>query len=328
MSSGLWALIWYWRRLHRQSYPPEPTFSMDQMPDLTGQVMLVTGGNAGLGKETVKALLEHNAKVYMGARDEQKARAAIEELKEKTGKEAVFLELNLANLASVKKSAEDFLSKEKQLHVLFNNAGVTCMPIEWVTDDGYDLTFGTNVVGPFLFTKLLLPTILASRESTHDKHPRVIWLSSLAAYLSPLIWDTFKDGPARLKAGSNSMYQQSKIANTILARQCARRYGEQGLVSLSVNPGTVQTDVMKYATEKDKKFTALLYTFWPVERGVLTSLWAGTMPEPIKHNGEFAVPWARICDPCRPEAYDDEIGNRLWDWLEEEVEPYLKEIYA
>ncbi|TFY69199.1 hypothetical protein EVJ58_g553 [Rhodofomes roseus] len=211
---------------------------MDQMPDLTGQVMLVTGGNAGLGKETVKALLEHNAKVYMGARDEQKARAAIEELKEKTGKEAVFLELNLANLASVKKSAEDFLSKEKQLHVLFNNAGVTCMPIEWVTDDGYDLTFGTNVVG------------------------------------------------------------------------------------------TVQTDVMKYATEKDKKFTALLYTFWPVERGVLTSLWAGTMPEPIKHNGEFAVPWARICDPCRPEAYDDEIGNRLWDWLEEEVEPYLKEIYA
>ncbi|EPT03371.1 NAD-binding protein [Fomitopsis schrenkii] len=315
-------MLRYWAPMRRQSHPPQSEFSTDQIPDLTGQVMLVTGGNAGLGKETVKILMEHNAKVYMAARDENKARAAIEELKVKTGKEAIFLGLDLANLASVKKSAEEFLSKEKQLHVLLNNAGVTCVPLDWVTDDGYDMTFGTNVVGPFLFTKLLLPTILASRETTHDQHPRVIWLSSLAAYFSPLFFDTFKDGPARRKAGTHSTYQQSKIANVMLARQCAQRFGDHGLVSLSVNPGNVQTDIMKYAEEKDKKITSWLYYFWPVEKGVLTSLWAGTMPEPIKHNGDFAVPWARVADPCRPEAYDDETGNRLWDWLEAEVAAY------
>ncbi|KAH9929833.1 NAD(P)-binding protein [Fomitopsis serialis] len=311
------------------------------MPDLTGQVMIVTGGNAGLGKETVRVLLEHNAKVYIGARDEKKARAAIEELREQTGNEAFFLELNLANLASVRKSAEEFLSKEKELHVLFNNAGVTCMPLDWVTDDGYDMTFGTNVVGESVFDclwrtafnlrcrafplhKAPAPHYPGKQSTTHDKHPRVIWLSSLAAYISPLCWDTFKDGPARRKAGTHSTYQQSKLANVILARQCAKRFGHQSLVSLSVNPGTVQTDIMKHATDKDKKVSSLLYNFWPVETGVLTSLWAGTMPEPIKHNGEFVVPWGRISDPCRPEAYDDKIGNRLWDWLELEVEPFTK----
>ncbi|KZT73289.1 NAD(P)-binding protein [Daedalea quercina L-15889] len=324
MSTGLWAMMRYWRPLRNQAYPPEPEFGKEDIPDLTGQVMIVTGGNAGLGKETVKVLLERNAKVYMGARDEKKARVAIEELKEQTGKEAIFLELNLANLASVRKSADEFLSKEKELHVLFNNAGVTCMPLDWVTDDGYDLTFGTNVVGPFLFTKLLLPTILASRETTHDKRPRVIWLSSLAAYLSPLFFDTFKDGAARRKAGTNSTYSQSKLANNMLARQCARRFGDQGLLSLSVNPGTVQTDIMKYATDKDRKFTSLLYNFWPVEKGVLTLLWAGVMPEVLEHNGEFVIPFGRVADPCRPEAYDDQNGDKLWNWLESEVEPHTK----
>ncbi|KAI0719007.1 NAD(P)-binding protein [Fomitopsis betulina] len=322
MATGLWAMLRYWGPLWRQSHPPQSDFSTNQIPDLSGQVMLVTGGNSGLGKETVKVLLEHNAKVYMAARDEKKARAAIKELKSKIGKEAIFLELNLANLASVKKSAEEFLSKEKQLHVLFNNAGVTCVPLDWVTDDGYDMTFGTNVVGPFLFTKLLLPTILASQEAAHDQHTRIIWLSSLAAYFSPLFFDTFKDGPARRKAGTHSTYQQSKIANVMLARQCAQRFGGQGLVSLSVNPGTVQTDIMKHAEEKEKKITSWLYTFWPVEIGVSTSLWAGTMPEPIKYNGEFAIPWARVAEPCRSEAYDDNTGNKLWDWLESEIAAY------
>ena len=113
------------------------------------------------------------------------------------------------------------------------------------------------MAGPFLLTKLLLPAILASRETTHDKHPRVIWLSSMAAYFSPLFFDTFKDGPARRQVGTHLTYQQSKIvrcmrvsslivvlmtsaanqANVMLARQCAQRFGNQGLVSLSVNPG-------------------------------------------------------------------------------------------
>ncbi|OBZ73573.1 hypothetical protein A0H81_06418 [Grifola frondosa] len=105
--------------------PPKPKFSTDQIPDLTGRVMIVTGGYAGVGKETVKALLQHNAKVYIAARNRQKATEAIADLKAQTGQAALFLELDLADLAAVQKSAQEFLSKEHELHVLFNNAIIT-----------------------------------------------------------------------------------------------------------------------------------------------------------------------------------------------------------
>jgi len=110
-------------------------------------MLRLVGGNVGIGKETIKALLEHNAKVYMASRSKEKADAAISELKAQTGKEAIFLELDLSSLASVRKAAEEYLSKEHELHVLFNNAGVMWPPTELLTADGYDLQFGTNVLG-------------------------------------------------------------------------------------------------------------------------------------------------------------------------------------
>ncbi|GAB1517999.1 short-chain alcohol dehydrogenase [Rhizoctonia solani] len=106
-----------------QTFPPKPLFSVEQIPDLTGQVIIVTGqvshdvmcfprlmhGNAGLGKETCKALLNKNAKVYLAARSKSRADDAIEWLKSETnGKTPVFLELDLGNLASVRKAAEEF----------------------------------------------------------------------------------------------------------------------------------------------------------------------------------------------------------------------------
>ncbi|KAJ7779264.1 hypothetical protein B0H16DRAFT_809907 [Mycena metata] len=97
------------------------TWNIDDVPDLSGKVILVTGGNAGLGRLTAKGLLQRNAKVYMASRNPQKAEAAIEELYALTGKRAIFLHLDLADLMSVKRSAEEFLSKEKELHVLYNN---------------------------------------------------------------------------------------------------------------------------------------------------------------------------------------------------------------
>lgn len=94
--------------LYDQSRPPKPAFSIDDIPDLTGKVVIVKGGNAGFGKETVCALLRKNAKVYMASRNRSRARPAIADLKEKTGKEAIFLQLDLASLRSVKEAAENF----------------------------------------------------------------------------------------------------------------------------------------------------------------------------------------------------------------------------
>jgi retinol dehydrogenase 12 len=96
-----------------------------------------------------QALLEKNATVYLAARDHTKAANAITDLKAATGKVANYLPLDLADLASVKAAAGEFMSKERQLHVLINNAGVMAPPVEQLTKDGYDLQFGTNVLGVY-----------------------------------------------------------------------------------------------------------------------------------------------------------------------------------
>ncbi|EJF57880.1 NAD(P)-binding protein [Dichomitus squalens LYAD-421 SS1] len=303
-----------------QIYPPKSKFSVDLIPDLTGRVIIVTGGNTGLGYETVKALLQHNAKVYLAARSKEKAEKAITSLKEATGKEAVFHELDLSDLAAVKKSAEDFLSKEKELHVLYNNAGVMWPPIEMLTKDGHDLQFGTNVVGPFLFTELLMPALIEGTKTSPDQHARVIVVSSSGAYAETLHWGTFKDSPERRKLSTQSLYYQSKHANVIVARQIAKRYADKGIVAISLNPGNITTDLQRYVPPLASKImsTILLY---PAPQGALTQLFAGTMPEALNYNGEYMIPWARL-GKCRPECYNDEIGERLWKWLEDEVKSY------
>lgn len=91
-----------------QSWPPKNKFSIDEIPDLSGKVAIVTGGYTGVGKETVFALLRRNAKVYIAGRTPAKAEAAIQELKERTGKDALFFELDLANLRAIRKAAADF----------------------------------------------------------------------------------------------------------------------------------------------------------------------------------------------------------------------------
>ncbi|EAU85783.2 hypothetical protein CC1G_15043 [Coprinopsis cinerea okayama7 len=135
-----------------EAFPPKPTWGVDDIPDLTGKVVIVTGATAGIGQETAKALLAHNAKVYVAARSETKAEETIRVLKELTGKEALFLKLDLGDLKSVKQAAEEFQRKETELHILFNNAGVGATPIEMTTVQGYDMQFGTNVLGSLPFS--------------------------------------------------------------------------------------------------------------------------------------------------------------------------------
>lgn len=166
----------------------------------------------------------------MATRSKEKAEKAIASLKEATGKEALFHELDLSSLASVKKSAEEFLAKEHELHILFNNAyvaysllsvqslippcelsGVMIPPPNLVTKEGYDLQFGTNVVGHFYFTELLMPALIAGVSSSPDHHTRIITTSSSSAYMGKLNYDTFKDGPARKKLARSDLYNQSKL---------------------------------------------------------------------------------------------------------------------
>ncbi|OBZ71391.1 ATP phosphoribosyltransferase [Grifola frondosa] len=304
-----------------QSFPPKSKFSTDQIPDLTGRVIIVTGGNTGVGEQTIKALLERNAKVYMASRSKDKADAAIAELKALTGKEAIFLELDLSSLASIRKAANEFLSKEKELHVLFNNAGVMSPPMDTLTADGYDLQFGTNVLGHFFFTELLIPALIAGKETSPDHHTRVITTSSSASYLSTINWDTFRDGPARRKLSPQQLYNQSKFANIVIAREVAKRYAEQGIISISCNPGNLMTNLQRSAPPMVIAIVVVLSLANRIRR--THAALGGTMPEALNYNGKFLIPWARVGE-CRAEATDPEIGERLWNWCQEQFRKHQR----
>ncbi|KAI0040862.1 NAD-P-binding protein [Auriscalpium vulgare] len=307
-----------------EAFPPKPTWGVDNIPDLTGKVVIVTGGNAGIGKETVKALLLHNAKVYIAARSEERAQISISALKEDTGKEAIFLKLDLEDLLQVRAAAEEFLSKEKELHILFLNAGIMACPVDWTTAQGHDMQFGTNVIGHFFFTKLLIPALLAATAAspTHEK-ARVVATSSSAAYFAnDVLWDSIVDGPARRKRQPYPLYFSSKLANVAVARELARRYGDN-IVSTSVNPGVLprvlKTQLSRHVTWYQRQIFARL--FHEVPLGALTQLCAGTAPEAADWNGKYLIPWARI-GKANPKAEDPAVGEKLWLLLEELVKEY------
>ncbi|KAH8086594.1 NAD(P)-binding protein [Cristinia sonorae] len=298
-------------------FPYRTDFTAEQIPDLTGRVVIVTGGNEGIGKETVKALLDRNARVYIASRSKAKADAAIQQLHQLTGKQAIFLELDLASLSSVRRSAEEFLSKEPELHVLYNNAGVMWPAMEETTEEGFDLQFGVNVLGHFLFTELLVPALAAGAASSPDQHSRVITVASSASLLNTVNFDTLKDGPVRRQHSTESLYNQSKFLNVVVARETAKRYADKHILSIPVHPGNIKTELMRTKAQwlRDLVGATLL---WPAAQGALTQLWAGTMPEAIQYNAELLVAFVHV-DKCRAEAYDPVLGERVWSYLQEQV---------
>ncbi|EIM81872.1 NAD-P-binding protein [Stereum hirsutum FP-91666 SS1] len=273
---NLWSVV-------SHMFTSSPKWATIDIPDLSGKVMIATGGNSGVGKEIIKALLEHNAKVYMASRSPDRAQGAIQQLRDETGKEALYLHLDLADLTSVRKSAEEFLSKETELHVLFNNAAVMACPVDELTKQGYDMQIGSNVLGHFLFTELLMPALL-------NKKARVVTTSSSGAYLLR--------------------------ANVIVARELARRYGDKGIVSISVNPGNLNTNLQKYLVGV-QKWIIVKRLLYPAHYGALTQLCAGTSPATVDYNGKFLISWARLGEAPAVSG-DPHSGKKLWEWLDQQ----------
>ncbi|KAI0777908.1 NAD(P)-binding protein [Irpex lacteus] len=298
----------------QQSFPPKPKWGVNDIPDLTGKVVIVTGGNAGIGKETVKALLLKNAKVYIATRNKKKSLSAIEQLKKETGNEALFLSLDLSDLKSVKASAEEFLQMEKKLHILFNNAGLMEPPIDQVTAQGFDLQFGVNVIGHWYFTELLLPALLAVAKEDPTQKARVITTSSYGAYLDTIHWDTIEDTPQRRKTATDTLYLRSKHGNLVVSNEVAKRYGDQGIVAIAVNPGNISSELQRTLSRIKEFLVGLL--LYPIPLGALTQLYAGTDPHALELNGAFLIPWARVGKPPKA-AQDPATGQKLWEWLEE-----------
>ncbi|KAJ7628752.1 NAD(P)-binding protein [Roridomyces roridus] len=296
--------------------PPKAKWTTEDVPDLTSRVMLVTSGNSGIGFETAKVLLRHNAKVYIACRSIAKGEAAIATLKDDTGKDAILVPLDLSSLDSIKEAAAEFRKSEPELHVLFNNAGVMASPPELLTQEGYDLQFGVNVLGHFYLAQLLLPCLIAGAKSSADHAARIVNTSSQTHIMGSINFDALRDTPARSTLSPDDLYAQSKFDNVVFSSEFGKRYGGDGLVSTAVHPGMLTTDIGRHYHPLKRRFIHALCHKPPM--GAVTQLWAGTAPEAASANGKYLIPWARIGSPHR-NTLDPDTGEKLWKWLEDQV---------
>lgn len=314
---GIWKML-------LEFAPGTPYWATEKMPDLTGKVAIVTGGNTGIGYETAKGLLLRNATVYIGARSIPKAEAAIKSLTEATGNPKVFiLKMDLSDLTLVKKAAEDFQSKEKKLHILINNAGVLATETDVFTTQGYDLQFGTNVLGPYFFSKLLMPLMEATAATLPATDPvRLLELTSDAHLINTNVttiinYDTMKSGKGRDGTNAVQLYAQSKSGNLLVSKARARLLAGKNIVSIGVHPGRIQSELNRQMSGVQLLLTKLIS--YPTPMGAISSLYAATAPEAARLNGGYLAPWARVKNPRSDHVGNIQAEDKLIAWLEEQL---------
>ncbi|KAL5612147.1 hypothetical protein BROUX41_000309 [Berkeleyomyces rouxiae] len=300
-----------------------PFNAATDIPSLKGKVVLVTGGNIGLGKQTVLELAAHEPKsIWVACRDATKAENAIADIKAAVPAVNVqYLKLDLASFDSVRAAAKAFSAAEERLDILILNAGIMATPPA-LTKDGYECQFGTNHMGHALLTKLLLPTLVKTAAEP-NADVRVVSLASAGHALSysGIDFESLKQPGANATA-AYTRYGQSKLANILFARQLAVAYPQ--IKAVSVHPGIVRTNLMNGTTGTFwlvHRVTSLANNlFTPVEQGVLNQLWAATAKDVI--NGEYYTP-VGVLGGGSASANDIELAKKLWDWTEKELDTYL-----
>lgn len=283
-------------------------------------------------------LYSKNGKVYVTARSEDKASQAIKDIQAAVPNSSgalVPLVLDLADLSTIKASAEVFTSAESRLHVLFNNAGYMG-PDGKVerTPQGHEMHFGVNCLGPFLFTKLLTPTLIATAQdkATAPGTVRVVYMTSTAADLFS-DKDTIVDmDNLDFHADKNAKYRYgaSKAGDWIYGFEMSRRYKNEGIIGLGVNPGNLKSDLFRQQGAVFKILTSPAY--YPIVNGAYAELWAGLSPEvTLEKAGSLVYPFGRFGtirkDWEAATKSGTEGGNgtaqKFWDWSEEQVKKYL-----
>ncbi|OQD67357.1 hypothetical protein PENDEC_c039G06905 [Penicillium decumbens] len=295
-------------------YIPAPPLTEKNLPDQNGRVHIVTGGYAGVGRQLSAILYGKGATVYIAGRSEQKAEDAMRQIKEEhpsSSGHLHFLFLDLNDLSTIKPTVENFLSQESRLDVLVNNAGVMIPPKGTKTAQGHDLQFGTNVLGPFLFTKLLIPVMAQTAKTAAPGSVRVIWAASLAIQvMSPNGGGIILDGSGAPKIldSQQTNYGQTKVANVLLAFKTQELYGSQGIRSVSFNPGNLKTELQRHSTGLMMKVAeSMLY---PAIFGAYTELYSG---------------WSEEigADKSVTKGIGNGLADRVWEWCESETAKFL-----
>jgi NAD(P)-dependent dehydrogenase (short-subunit alcohol dehydrogenase family) len=284
------------------------------IPDLTGKVIIVTGGNSGLGFESVKAFAEKGAEVILACRSEEKGDAAKNAIGKVDGK-IVIMSLDLMDLSSIKRFADGYKSKYTRLDVLLNNAGIMTAPYG-LTKDSFESQVGTNHLGHFALTGLLSDLIIKTPGS------RVVNVSSMAHKQGRMDFDNFLyeggKGYSRIAA-----YGRSKLANLLFTYELQRRFEANGIDSISVaaHPGVSNTNLARHL-EKYWWFKVLYPVFLPfaqgADKGALPQIRAAV--DPHVKGGEYYGPDGfremkgnPILVQSNKASHSREDARKLWD---------------
>lgn len=281
------------------------------------RVVIVTGANSGIGRETARALAKQGAHVVITARDREKGEAARADISESAGHDRVDLLLaDYGRLDDVRRLADEVLARYPRVDVLVNNAGAI-LDQRQLTADGYEATFQVNHLAPYLLTRLLLDRLVQSAPA------RVVNVSSGAHPAGgPLDFDDLMAERGYL---GFRVYARSKLANILFTKELARRYGDRGVTSFAVHPGVVATGFGRDG-DTGGVFALGVKLFAPfflsAAKGARTSIHCAEAQGLEVHNGRYFVR-TRPARTLIAQADDPAAAERLWNVSEELVSAFL-----
>jgi NAD(P)-dependent dehydrogenase (short-subunit alcohol dehydrogenase family) len=281
------------------------------MSDLAGRTFVVTGANTGIGRATAEAFAERGGRVIFAGRSAERTEPVIAALRARIpSADAHFLQLDLASLAQTAEAARELLERESRLDVLVANAGLAGH--QGVTEDGFEIQFGVNHVGHYLFTRLLL-------ERLKESAPARIVIVASRNHLKArgIDWDAVRR-PTATTVGLHE-YDVSKLANVLFARELAKRLEGTGVTTYALNPGRVASDVWRRIPGPVRWL--MKRTMLTNEEGARTSIHCATAPELAHESGRYYQDCAIA--KHNPLVDDEALARELWDRSEAWVRDYL-----
>ncbi|MBA3453761.1 MAG: SDR family oxidoreductase [Deltaproteobacteria bacterium] len=269
--------------------------------DLQGKTFVITGANTGIGRVTATDLARRGAHVILACRTPSKAQPVTDAIKQETGNDRVELvALDLGDLSSVRSAAAEIVAKNVPIHGLINNAGLAA---RGQTKDGFELTFGTNHLGHYLFTRLLLDRLKEAGTA------RIVNVSSNSHYRAKSIdWDAQQRTTKSVTALPE--YELSKLANVLFTKELARRLEGTGITTYAVHPGVVATDAWR-RIPLPFRWIAKLFMLTP-EQGARSTIVAATDPALASHTGRYYTVGGKEKPPNRI-SEDPDLATMLWN---------------
>lgn len=311
-------------------YFPSITYDDKDYPDLTGKVYIVTGASSGLGLFSARELLLKGATVYLFAKTKSKLDAAIESLIEKDGiaKDRVHgVLIDYADLTSIKPALTVFLEAETRLDGIIHNAGMNNSDVTAKTSQNHRLLFGVNALAPFVVQEFLNNIIIKTAATAPKNSVRIVWVASSAHWLSPNEGGINLDDIENANGAKGSMndYGTSKTWNIYEAALWAKKHADSGVVSVSVHPGMIGTDIGRNMSSFRQKLFSKVSN--PLYKGGFTVLYPFLNPSvTTEDNGSYYKPFG-VKGYVRSdiqEGINSEKGEKAYEILKSLAAEYYK----